>query len=50
MMNLEILLLRWQQAPDGIKGHEPQYWAPVTFNEDGTIEKLQWVNEFILDV
>lgn len=41
---------RWQQAPDGIKGHEPQYWTPLTFDANGVIEKVQWTDEFILDV
>ncbi|CAF1281689.1 unnamed protein product [Rotaria magnacalcarata] len=41
---------RWQQAPDGIKGHEPQYWVPLNFYEEGTIGKMQWIDEFILDV
>lgn len=45
-----IIYFRWQQAPDKIKGHEPQYWVPLTFNEDGTIGKMQWVDEFLLDV
>ena len=41
---------RWQQAPDGIKGHEPQYWVPMNFHDDGTIDKLTWIDEFTLDV
>ncbi len=45
-----IVYFRWQQAPDGIKGHEPQYWTPLKFDDDGMIEKMQWVDEFTLDV
>jgi len=41
---------RWQQAPDGIKGHEPQFWVPLTFNTDGSIEPISWLDEFQLDV
>ncbi|CAF4037472.1 unnamed protein product [Rotaria sp. Silwood2] len=41
---------RWQQAPDGIKGHEPQFWTPLNFYENGTIGKIQWLDEFILNV
>ena len=44
------MLCRWQQAPDGIKGHEPQLWTPLTFNADGIVNKLQWIEEFTLDV
>ncbi|CAF1097557.1 unnamed protein product [Adineta steineri] len=41
---------RWQQAPDGIKGHEPQYWMPLHFNSDGSIDTLDWIDEFTVDV
>jgi len=41
--------LRWQQAPDGLKGHEPQYWTPLQFNE-GSIREIEWIDEFTLDV
>jgi hypothetical protein len=38
------------QAPDGIKGHEPQYWYPLVFNADGSIQDLQWVGAFTMNV
>lgn len=41
---------RWQQAPDGIKGHEPQYWVPLSFGADGSIEDVDWVDEFQIDI
>jgi len=41
---------RWQQAPDGIKGHEPQFWVPLEFGEDGVVVKIRWVDQFELDV
>lgn len=41
---------RWQQAPDGVKGHEPQFWAPLTFNDAGEIAKVAWLDNFTLDV
>jgi hypothetical protein len=41
---------RWQQAPDGIKGHEPQFWVPLVFNADGTIQDVNWVNNFTMSV
>jgi hypothetical protein len=33
---------RWGQSPDGIKGHEPQYVAPLVFNADGSLNHLTW--------
>ena len=33
---------RWGQSPDGIKGHEPQYVFPITFNADGSIPHFTW--------
>jgi hypothetical protein len=42
--------LRWQQAPDGLKGHEPQYWMPLHFNSDGSINKAEWIDQFTIDV
>ncbi len=41
---------RWQQAPDGIKGHEPQFWAPLSFDSNGAINKVTWIDEFTMDV
>ena len=40
---------RWQQSPDGLKGHEGQFWAPLQFDaEGGCIGKVRWVDEFEL--
>jgi hypothetical protein len=39
---------RWQQAPDGIKGHDPQYVYPLEFRADGSIEKMRWVDNFTI--
>lgn len=42
---------RWGSTPDGIKGHDFQYWgSPLIFNSDGTIEKQSFVNTFSLDL
>jgi hypothetical protein len=33
---------RWQSTPDGIKGHDFQFWsAPLKFGSDGSIEPLK---------
>ena len=39
---------RWQQAPDGIKGHEGQFWAPLSFDDEGRIGKVRWLDNFTL--
>jgi hypothetical protein len=41
---------RWQQAPDGIKGHEGQFWAPLAFDDKGRLQKVSWIDEFNLTV
>jgi hypothetical protein len=38
----------WGSRPDGIKGHDLQYWIPLEFNDDGSIRKLRWMNAFQL--
>ena len=42
---------RWQSAPspNRYKGEDFTYWYPLTFNADGTIQHLQWVDNFELD-
>jgi hypothetical protein len=43
----------WTTAPDGLKSHDLQYWAPLSF-DDGvsppTIQPLEWMNGFDVDV
>ena len=42
---------RWHSRPDGIKGHDFQYWSsPLKFNEDGSIESLSWENEWAVEL
>lgn len=41
---------RWQQSPDGLKGHDPQFWVPLQFNNDGSIQPVKWVDQFELDI
>lgn len=42
---------RWGSRTDGIKGHDFQYWSsPLVFNNDGSIQKLSFVNSFTLDL
>lgn len=41
---------RWQQAPDGIKGHEGQFWAPLSFDANGILLNVTWINSFTIDM
>ena len=36
------------QAPDGQKGHEPQFWAVLRFDEEGNVLPIEWVDEMTL--
>ena len=39
----------WQQAPDGLKGHEGQFWYPLKFDSQGRIAPLKHIDSFTLD-
>jgi hypothetical protein len=41
---------RWEQSPDGLKSHDPQFWTPLTFNADGSIVPPVWLDNFTLNV
>ena len=41
---------RWGQAPDGLKGHEPQVILPLQFNADGSIPHLTWQDTVSFDI
>ena len=41
---------RWQQAPDGIKGHDPTYWGLLHFFSNGSIVPMKFTDEFSVDV
>lgn len=38
------------QSPDGLKGHEPQFWAPLEFDAAGRVAEMAWIDRFVLDV
>lgn len=41
----------WGSRPDGIKGHDLQFWSePLRFNDDGSIRRLRAVESFRLDL
>jgi hypothetical protein len=37
---------RWGSRPDHIKGHDLQYWAPLHFSEDGSIQQLVYTPQW----
>jgi beta-xylosidase len=41
---------RWQQSPDGIKGHDPQFWVPLVFDGNGVVQPVKWVDNFTIDL
>lgn len=41
---------RWQQSWDGLKGHDPQFWAPLAFDAAGVVQEMAWVDAFTIDV
>ena len=40
----------WQQAPDGIKGHEGQFWSPLKFDKMGRIGKVKHISSFKIEI
>ena len=41
---------RWQQAPDGLKAHDPQTWVPLEFLDDGSVAPLRFLDNFSLPI
>ena len=42
---------RWHSCPDGIKGHDFQYWSsPLEFEDDGMVRQLRWEDQWKLDL
>jgi len=41
----------WGSRPDGIKGHDLQYWGePLRFTRDGAVERMRRVDAWALDL
>eukprot|EP01079_Euglenida_sp_SAG-EU17-18_P001658 gene1658-2867_t len=38
---------RWQQSPDGLKGHEGQSWIPLEFDQAGAVQAVRWSDECV---
>ena len=41
-MRMMCVRSRWMQAPDGTKGHEPQFWTLMEFDGAGNVLPLKW--------
>jgi hypothetical protein len=44
---------RWGQSPDGLKGHEPQFWAPLRWDDTASppvLQHLRWLDNFTVDL
>gem|GEM_PF-316567 len=42
---------RWGSRPDGIKGHDFQYWSsPLQFAEDGSVKPLKWEDKWLTEL
>ncbi|MEM8875410.1 MAG: family 43 glycosylhydrolase [Planctomycetota bacterium] len=39
----------WESRPDGIKGHDLQYWGPLEFDANGVLQRLRRVDEWNID-
>jgi beta-xylosidase len=39
---------RWSSRPDGMMGHDFQYWAPLKFDASGRIEPFRWVDQWTI--
>ena len=42
--------IRFGQAPDGRKNHDPQYWFPMGFDADNSPLAVTWADNFTLDL
>ena len=40
----------WQQSPDGLKGHEGQYWTLLDFDDGGRVGKVVHQDHFTMNV
>jgi Leucine-rich repeat (LRR) protein len=40
----------WQQSPDGLKGHEGQYWTLLEFDENGRVGRVLHQDNFTMYV
>jgi len=41
---------RFRSSPDGIKARDFQAWIPLEFDGNGNIQKMQWLDQFQLDL
>jgi len=41
---------RWQQSPDGLKGHEGQTWSILDFDDAGRIRPIRWQDSISFNI
>jgi len=42
---------RWSTRPDGLKGHDFQYWSsPLQFESDGMLQQMKWEDQWMLEL
>lgn len=41
---------RWNAAPDKLFGHDPQTWAPMTFDEEGALLPMAFHDNFTIEL
>ena len=41
---------KWQSSPDGAKGHDFTYWTPMSFDQDGNVQYMNYTANFTIDV
>ena len=42
--------IRFGQAPDGHKNHDPQFWKPISFDAGNSPLPITWADNFTLDL
>jgi len=40
----------WQSSPDGAKGHDFTYWSPMSFDQNGNVQYMNYTANFTIDV
>jgi hypothetical protein len=41
---------KWQSSPDGAKGHDFTYWTPMSFDQDGNVQYMNYTANFTINV
>jgi hypothetical protein len=41
---------KWQSSLDGAKGHDFTYWTPMSFDQDGNVQYMNYTANFTINV